>query len=105
MVDQDIAARGVRSPRVLEAMRRVPRERFVPPGREDLAYEDAPLPIGEGQTISQPYIVAYMVEALALHGGERVLEIGTGSGPRFSKGAAGVWPGSGVRTGSVVPRR
>ena len=80
MVDGHIARRGVRSSRVLEAMRTVPREKFLPPDLQEFAYEDAPLPIAEGQTISQPYIVALMVEALALEGGEKVLEIGTGSG-------------------------
>ncbi len=80
MVARQIAARGVRSERVLAAMRAVPRERFVPRRQEALAYEDSPLPIGDGQTISQPYIVAYMAEGLDLKGGEKVLEIGTGSG-------------------------
>lgn len=80
MVDRDIAARGVRDPRVLAAMRAVPRERFVPEARRDEACADHPLPIGAGQTISQPYIVALMSEALQLRGHERVLEIGTGSG-------------------------
>jgi protein-L-isoaspartate(D-aspartate) O-methyltransferase len=80
MVAQQIAARGVRDPLVLEAMRRVPREVFLPPELREFAYEDAPLPIAEGQTISQPYIVAYMTEALGLRGGEKVLEVGTGSG-------------------------
>jgi protein-L-isoaspartate(D-aspartate) O-methyltransferase len=80
MVDRQIAARGVTSERVLGAMRKVPRERFVPVGEAAFAYDDTPLPIGEGQTISQPYIVAYMIEALELEGGEKVLEIGTGSG-------------------------
>lgn len=80
MVERDIAARGVRDARVLEAMRAVPRERFVPERRLDEACADHPLPIGAGQTISQPYIVALMSEALQLQGGERVLEIGTGSG-------------------------
>jgi protein-L-isoaspartate(D-aspartate) O-methyltransferase len=80
MVKRQIAGRGVRSVKVLDAMRKVPRERFLPLGQGVLAYEDTPLPIGDGQTISQPYIVAYMAEALALEGGERVLEIGTGSG-------------------------
>ncbi len=61
-------------------MRKVPRERFLPDGESIFAYDDSPLPIGQGQTISQPYIVAYMVEALDLKGGEKVLEIGTGSG-------------------------
>ncbi len=80
MVRRQIAGRGVRSQKVLEAMRKVPRERFLPQGQGVWAYDDGPLPIGDGQTISQPYIVAYMTEALALEGGETVLEIGTGSG-------------------------
>ena len=80
MVGQHIAARGVRSPAVLEAMGNVPREEFLPGKLREFAYEDAPLPIAEGQTISQPYIVAFMVDALALEGGEKVLEIGAGSG-------------------------
>ena len=80
MVDGHIARRGVRSHLVLEAMRTVPREAFLPESLREFAYEDAPLPIAEDQTISQPYIVALMTEALALEGGEKVLEIGTGSG-------------------------
>ena len=80
MVDHHIAARGVHSPHVLEAMRTVPREAFLPESMREFAYEDSPLPIAEGQTISQPYIVALMAEALELEGGEEVLEIGTGSG-------------------------
>ncbi|MEE4161493.1 MAG: protein-L-isoaspartate(D-aspartate) O-methyltransferase [Woeseiaceae bacterium] len=80
MVANDIAIRGIHSSKVLDAMRKVPRERFVPRGEEELAYEDFPLPIGEGQTISQPFIVAYMIDALGLEGGEKVLEIGGGSG-------------------------
>ena len=80
MVRRQIASRGVRSELVLEAMRKVPRERFLPRGQGVFAYDDSPLPIGDGQTISQPYIVAYMAESLALVGGEKVLEIGTGSG-------------------------
>ncbi len=71
---------GIRDERVLEAIARVPRERFVPPEWRDEAYADHPLPIGEGQTISQPYIVALMTQALDLKPGEKVLEIGTGSG-------------------------
>ncbi len=70
----------IRDPRVLEAIRSVPRERFVPPPLAEEAEEDRPLPIGKGQTISQPYIVAYMTEALKIGPGTRVLEIGTGSG-------------------------
>jgi protein-L-isoaspartate(D-aspartate) O-methyltransferase len=80
MVASQIEARGVRDPRVLAALRRVPRHLFVPKEAEAEAYADHPLPIGHGQTISQPYIVAFMTEALALRGGESVLEIGTGSG-------------------------
>jgi protein-L-isoaspartate(D-aspartate) O-methyltransferase len=80
MVARQIAARGVRDPLVLEAMRNVPRHWFVPHSRLSQAYDDGAFPIGEGQTISQPYIVALMTEALQLRPGERVLEIGTGSG-------------------------
>jgi len=80
MLSDDLVGRGIRDAAVLRAMREVPREKFLPPGMEQYAYEDSPLPIAEGQTISQPYIVAYMVEALELRGRERVLEIGTGSG-------------------------
>jgi protein-L-isoaspartate(D-aspartate) O-methyltransferase len=80
MVERQIAARGVRSPAVLAAMGRVRREGYVPSYLGEFAYDDTPLPIEEEQTISQPYIVAFMIEALGLRGGERVLEIGTGSG-------------------------
>ncbi|MHA1559651.1 MAG: protein-L-isoaspartate(D-aspartate) O-methyltransferase [Alphaproteobacteria bacterium] len=80
MVDEAIVPRGVRSKPVLDAMGKVPREAFVPDHLREFAYEDSPLPIEGGQTISQPYIVAFMIEALALTGGERVLEIGAGSG-------------------------
>ncbi|HET7292224.1 MAG TPA: protein-L-isoaspartate(D-aspartate) O-methyltransferase [Vicinamibacteria bacterium] len=80
MVAQQIEARGVKDPRTLQAMRKVERHLFVPPASMADAYEDHPLPIGHGQTISQPYIVAFMTEALRLQGGETVLEIGTGSG-------------------------
>jgi protein-L-isoaspartate(D-aspartate) O-methyltransferase len=80
MTETQIRARGVRDPAVLAAMAKVPRHLFVPEGLRRRAYADEPLPIGEGQTISQPYIVAYMTEALALRGGEKVLEVGTGSG-------------------------
>jgi protein-L-isoaspartate(D-aspartate) O-methyltransferase len=80
MVRRDIAGRGISDVKVLEAMRTVPRHRFVLPAYRRQAYADHPLPIGEGQTISQPYVVALMTEALELRGTERVLEIGTGSG-------------------------
>jgi len=80
MVETQIAARGVRDARVLAAMRRVPRHAFVPEPERSDSYEDHPLPIGCGQTISQPYIVALMVEALATEPGSRVLEIGAGCG-------------------------
>lgn len=80
MVDEQIAARGVRDPRVLAAMAKVPRHLFVPPAWRGQAYADHPLPIGQGQTISQPFIVAHMTALLALKGGEKVLEVGTGSG-------------------------
>lgn len=80
MVENHVAARGIRSQLVLEAMRTVPREAFLPQHLREFAYHDAPLPIDEKQTISQPYIVALMTEALTLKGGEKVLEIGTGSG-------------------------
>jgi protein-L-isoaspartate(D-aspartate) O-methyltransferase len=80
MVDNQIAGRGVRDERVLEAMKAVPRHSFVQPEYQYLAYTDGPLPIGNGQTISQPYIVALMTELLELEGQEKVLEVGTGSG-------------------------
>jgi len=80
MVEQQIRERGVRQPAVLEAMETVPRHLFIPPEHRDQAYSDAPLPIGRGQTISQPYIVALMTELLDLDKGDKVLEIGTGSG-------------------------
>jgi protein-L-isoaspartate(D-aspartate) O-methyltransferase len=80
MVESQIRQRGVTDPRVLDAMRTVPRERFVPVDAVSRAYDDTPLAIGNGQTISQPYIVAYMTEALGIRPTDRVLEIGTGSG-------------------------
>src|ERR1035437_8429432 len=80
MVERNIVARGVRDDLVLEAMRKVPRELFLPKNLREFAYEDSPLPIAGEQTISQPYIVAFMAEALMLKGGEKVLEIGAGSG-------------------------
>lgn len=80
MVADQIAARGVKDRRVLAAMEAVPRHRFVPEPLQSHAYADTPLPIGRGQTISQPYIVALMAEALQLRGAEKVLEVGSGSG-------------------------
>lgn len=80
MVDEQLRARGIRDARVLDAMARVPRHAFVPEADREEAYGDHPLPIGHGQTISQPYIVAFMSEALQLESTHRVLEIGTGSG-------------------------
>jgi protein-L-isoaspartate(D-aspartate) O-methyltransferase len=80
MIENQIKARGIKDPAVLEALQRVPRHRFVPENLKNQAYSDEPLPIGSGQTISQPYIVAYMTEQLDLNGDEKVLEVGTGSG-------------------------
>src|SRR5271169_5243993 len=80
MVEEQLRVRGIRDERVLSAMTHVPRQEFIPQRYQDQAYEDHPLPIGEGQTISQPYIVALMLEALLLTPTDRVLEIGTGSG-------------------------
>lgn len=80
MIERHLKARGIKDPLVLQAMARVEREAFLPEDLKPFAYDDRPLPIGEGQTMSQPYIVAYMAEALGLKGGESVLEIGTGSG-------------------------
>lgn len=80
MVEQQLEARGIRSKAVLEAMRATPRHLYMPPEVRSEAYEDRPVPIGYGQTISQPYIVAFMTDALEVERGHRVLEIGTGSG-------------------------
>jgi protein-L-isoaspartate(D-aspartate) O-methyltransferase len=80
MVEDQIAGRGIRDPRILAAMTETPRHLFVPAGARGAAYEDRPLPIGEGQTISQPYMVALMTATLAPRESDRVLEIGTGSG-------------------------
>lgn len=80
MIERQLVRRGIRDPRVLEAMRKVPRHEFVPDKLRASAYEDGPLPIGSGQTISQPFIVAHMAEVLDLRGNERVLEVGSGSG-------------------------
>ena len=80
MVESQLVRRGIKDKRVLDAMRQVPRHLFIPKDMRDLAYCDGPLPIGQGQTISQPYIVALMTELLELTGQEKVLELGTGSG-------------------------
>ncbi len=80
MIERDLKGRDIRDPKVLEIMGRVPRHLFVPKSLQDRAYADHPLPIGEGQTISQPYIVAWMTQILQIQPGERVLEVGTGSG-------------------------
>ena len=80
MVHEQLEWRGISDPRLLEAFRRVPRHLFVPPEQQAQAYEDHPIPIGVGQTISQPYMVALMVQLLKLQGHERILEVGTGSG-------------------------
>lgn len=80
MVQDQIATRGIHDVNVLRAMRTVPRERFVDSGMAEFAYEDSPLPIGEGQTISQPYIVAAMIEAAGISATDRVLDVGAGSG-------------------------
>jgi protein-L-isoaspartate(D-aspartate) O-methyltransferase len=80
MIERQIASRGIRDPKILEAFRAVPREEFLPKEYADLAYGDHPLPIEAGQTISQPYIVALMIEAAEIKPGDRVLEVGAGSG-------------------------
>jgi protein-L-isoaspartate(D-aspartate) O-methyltransferase len=100
MVDEQIAARGVRDPAVLAAMRRVPRHEFVPEAARPAAYADRPLPLGEEQTISQPYIVALMTELAAVGPGARVLEVGTGSGYQAAVLAA---LGAEVYTIEIVP--
>jgi protein-L-isoaspartate(D-aspartate) O-methyltransferase len=80
MLEEQVVARGIKNPRLLAAMRKIPRHLFVDPGLWQRAYEDSSLPIGEKQTVSQPYMAARMTEALDLSGEEKVLEIGTGSG-------------------------
>ena len=101
MVETGIKAWGVKDEQVLEVMRRVPRHEFVPPEYLDSAYENHPLPIGYGQTISQPFIVAWMTELLELAPGERVLEIGTGSG--YQAAVLAELPGVEVYTIEIVP--
>src|SRR3989338_205006 len=80
MVEEQLIPRGIKDSKVLEAFRKVERHKFIPQDSKESAYADFPVPIGEGQTISQPYIVALMTECLGLTGSEKVLEIGTGSG-------------------------
>lgn len=80
MIQEQVIARGIRDPKIIAAMRRVPRHLFVPDALRSQAYADTALPIGEGQTISQPYMVAFLCFALGLQGNERILEVGTGSG-------------------------
>ncbi|MFU8805649.1 MAG: protein-L-isoaspartate O-methyltransferase family protein, partial [Bradymonadaceae bacterium] len=80
MVEEQLQARHIVDPNVLQAMKKIPREVYVPPPLKDRAHEDRPLPIGQGQTISQPYIVAYMTESIRPRAGMKVLEIGAGSG-------------------------
>ena len=80
MVDEQLIPRGIDDPRVLEVFRKVERHRFVPEDMNNISYADYPLPVGEGQTISQPFMVALMTQSLSLNGDERVLEIGTGTG-------------------------
>ena len=101
MVSHQIEARGVKDSLVLESMRSVPRHLFVPENYRDAAYQDSPLPIGESQTISQPYIVALMTELLEVEAGEKVLEIGTGSGYQAAILAA---MGVEVRSIEIRPR-
>ncbi len=99
MIAEQIVPRGVTDPAVLLAMQTVPRHRFVPENNQDLAYRDGPVAIGEGQTISQPYVVALMTEALRLSPGMKVLEIGTGSGYQTA-----VLDAMGVRVSSIEIR-
>jgi len=100
MIAEQIARRGLHEPRLLDAMRAVPRHLFVPQEYRHAAYEDGPLPIGYGQTISQPYIVALMTDLLRLQGNERVLDVGTGSG--YQAAILGMMAGE-VHTIEYVP--
>jgi len=102
MVETSIESRGVKDENVLEAMRTVPRNMFVPPEYTEMAYRDRPLPIGYGQTISQPYIVAWMTELLELQPGEKVLEIGTGSG--YQAAVLAELEGVEVYTIEIIPK-
>ena len=103
MVERQLRGDGIRDRRVLAAMARVPRHRFVPPEQVPAAYDDTPLPIGFGQTISQPYIVAFMTQAAQVAPGDTVLEIGTGSGYQAAVLAAMVGPKGAVYTIEIVP--
>jgi protein-L-isoaspartate(D-aspartate) O-methyltransferase len=100
MVERQLVARGIRDPLVLAAMGSVPRERFVPVGLQDRAYDDDALPIEQGQSISQPYVVAWMSELLEVHSGDPVLEIGTGTGYQAAVLAA---MGASIRTIERLP--
>lgn len=100
MIEEQIIPRGVRDPATLAALRAVPRERFVPHTHRHLAYADHPLPIGQGQTISQPFIVAFMTEAARIKSGDKVLEVGTGSGYQAAVLAA---MGAEVFTIEIIP--
>jgi protein-L-isoaspartate(D-aspartate) O-methyltransferase len=102
MVEKQIRGRGINNPRVIEAMEKVERHRFVPAAQRRAAYGDAPLPIGHGQTISQPYIVARMTELLGVGPGDKVLEIGTGSGYQAAVLAEVVGPTGSVYTIEIV---
>ena len=102
MVERQIARRGIDSPAVLDAFRQVPREAFVPEEMREFAYEDGPLPIGQGQTISQPYIVALMIEAAGVSPGDRVLEVGAGSGYAAAKAPSSFWGSSIAGSGSAA---
>jgi protein-L-isoaspartate(D-aspartate) O-methyltransferase len=101
MVDTQLRRRGIRDERVLAAMLEIPREEFVPLESRLVAYQDGPIPIGEGQTISQPYMTALMAESLALHGTERVLEVGAGCG--YAAAVLGALT-TRVTTVEIIPR-
>ena len=100
MLTEQISARGLRDPNVLDAMRSVPRHLFVRSTETKRAYEDTPLPIGRNQTISQPYMVALMTEALGITGGEKIMEVGTGSG---YQAAVLAWMGARVISVECIP--
>ena len=104
MVERQLRGAGIRDRRVLGAMERVPRHRFVPPTQVQAAYDDTPLPIGFGQTISQPYIVAFMTQEAQVAPGDTVLEIGTGSGYQAAVLADVVGPAGAVYSIEIVPQ-